>query len=64
MIDKNIGILYIYNEPLMMVIALMLTLVGKPTMTWTRMNVLLMLTMVISNPMEKGMRKQVHNKSW
>ena len=48
----------------MIVIALMLALVEKLTMTWTWMNVLLMLTMVISNPMEKGMRKQVHNKSW
>ena len=42
--------LYIYNEPLMIIIALMLALVDKPTMTWTRMNMLLMLM----NEMEKG----------
>ena len=46
----------------MIVIALMLALVEKPMRTWTRMNVLLMLKMVISDPMEKGMRQQVHNK--
>ena len=46
----------------MTVIALVLALVEKPTMTWTWMNVLLMLTMVISNPMEKGMRQQVQDK--
>ena len=38
----------------MMVIALMLTLVGKPTMTWTQMNMLLMLMSETNNPMEKG----------
>ena len=63
-VGKNIGNYIYYNEPLMIIIALMLALVGKPTMTWTQMNVLLMLTIVINNPMEKGMRQQVHNKSW
>ena len=33
----------IYNEPLMITIALMLELVEKPMMTWTQMNMLLML---------------------
>ena len=56
--------LYIYNEPLMIIIALMLALVEKPTMTWTRMNMLLMLMNVTSNPMEKGIRQQVNYKSW
>ena len=32
----------------------MLALVDKPTMTWTRMNMLLMLMNETSNPMEKG----------
>ena len=40
----------------------MLALVGKPTMTWTRMNMLLKLMNVTSNPLEKGIRKQVHNQ--
>ena len=47
----------------MIIIALVLALVEKPTMTWAWMNMLLMLTNVTSNPMEKGMRQQVHNKS-
>ena len=38
----------------MIIIALMLALVEKPTMSWTRMNMLLMLPIVTSNPMEKG----------
>ena len=53
-----------YNEPLMIIIVLMLALVDKPTMIWTRMNMLLMLRNVISKPMKKGIRRQVHNKSW
>ena len=48
----------------MIIIALMLALVDKPMKTWTRMNMLLMLTIVTSNPMKKGMRQKVHNKSW
>ena len=48
----------------MIIISLMLALVGKPTKTWTRMNMLLMLIKVTSNPMKKGIRQQVHNKSW
>ena len=63
MLVRTLEILYIYNEPLMIIISLMLALVGKPTMTWTQMNMLLMLTIVTSNPMEKGIRRQVHNKS-
>ena len=46
----------------MIVIALVLALVEKPTTTWAWMNMLLMLTNVTSNPMEKGMRQQVHNQ--
>ena len=42
----------------------MLALVGKPTMTWTRMNMLLKLMNVTSNPLEKGIKQQVHSKSW
>ena len=51
-----------YTEPLMVIIALVLALVEKPTTTWTWMNMLLMLTNVTSNPMKKGMRQQVHNQ--
>ena len=51
-------ILHVYNEPLMIIIALMLALVEKPTMTWTW----LMLTNVTSNRMEKGIRQQVQNQ--
>ena len=47
-----------------MIIALMLELVEKITTTWTWLNMLLMLTNVTSNPMEKGMKQQVHKKSW
>ena len=54
--------LYIYNEPLMMINALMLALVEKPTTTWTWLNMLLMLTKVTRNPLEKGIRQQVHNQ--
>ena len=46
----------------MVVIALMLALVEKTTTTWTWLNMLLMLTNVTSNPMEKGIRKQVQNQ--
>ena len=42
-VGKNIGNFIYYNVPLMMIIALMLALVDKPMMTWTRMNMLLML---------------------
>ena len=45
-----------------MIIALMLALVEKPMTTWTWLNMLLMLTNVTSNPMEKGIRKQVQNQ--
>ena len=38
----------------MIIIVLMLALVNKPMMTWTRMNMLLMLMNETSNPMEKG----------
>ena len=46
----------------MIVIALVLELVGKPTTTWTWLNMLMMLTNVISNPLEKEIRQQVHNQ--
>ena len=46
----------------MIVIALVLVLVEKPMTTWTWMNMLLMLTKVTRNPLEKGIRKQVHNQ--
>ena len=55
-------ILHVYNETLMIIITLMLALVEKPTTTWTWLNMLLMLTNVTSNPMEKGIRKQVQNQ--
>ena len=48
----------------MIIIALMLELVEKPTMTWTQMNMLLMLMNEASNPVEKGIRQQVHDNSW
>ena len=51
-----------YNEPLMVIIALVLALLGKPTTTWTWMNMLLMLMNVTRNPMEKGIRQQVQNQ--
>ena len=54
MLVRTLEILYIYNEPLMIIIVLMLALVDKPTMTWTRMNMLLMLMNETSNPLEKG----------
>ena len=37
----------------------MLALVEKPTTAWKWLNMLLMLTNVTKNPMEKGIRKQV-----
>ena len=46
----------------MIVIALVLLLVEKPTTTWTWLNMLLMQTNVTSNPLEKGIRQQVHNQ--
>ena len=46
--------IYIYNEPLMIIIALVLALVGKPTTTWTWLNMLPMPMNVIKNPMKKG----------
>ena len=54
--------MYIYNEPLMVIIEFVLALVGKPTTTWTWLNMLLMMTNVTSNPMEKGIRQQVQNQ--
>ena len=51
-----------YNESLMIIIALVLELVEKPTTTWTWLNMLLMPMNVTSNPMEKGIRKQVQNQ--
>ena len=54
-VGKNIEkYIYMYNEPLMIIIVLMLALVNKPMITWTRMNMLLMLTNETSNPLEKG----------
>ena len=47
----------------MIIIALVLALVEKPTTTWTWMNKLLMLTNVNRHPMEKGIRKQVNNQN-
>ena len=44
-----------------MIIALMLALVEKPMTTWTWLNMLLMLTNVTSNPMEKGIKQQVQD---
>ena len=46
----------------MIIIELMLALVEKPMTTWTWLNMLLMLTNVTRNPMEKGKRQQVQNK--
>ena len=46
----------------MIIIALVLALVEKPTTTWTWLNMLLMLTNVTSNPMEKGIKQQVQNQ--
>ena len=46
----------------MIIITLVLALVEKPTTTWTWLNVLLMLTKVTRNPLEKGIRQQVHNQ--
>ena len=58
----HVGELYIYNKPLMIIIALVLALVEKTTTTWTWMNMLLMLMNVTRNPMEKRIRQQVQNK--
>ena len=52
-----------YNESLMIIIALVLELVEKPTTTWTWLSMLLMLMHVTSNPMKKGIRKQVQNQN-
>ena len=46
----------------MVIIALLLELVGKPMTSWTWLNMLLMLTNVTNNPMEKGIRQQVQNQ--
>ena len=46
----------------MIIIALVLALMEKPMTTWTWLNMLLMLMNVTSNPMEKGIRKQVQNQ--
>ena len=46
----------------MVVIALVLALVEKPTTTWTWLNMLLMLTNVTSNPLEEGIRQPIHNQ--
>ena len=46
----------------MIIIALMLALVEKPMTTWTWLNMLLMLTNVTRNPMEKGIRQQFQNQ--
>ena len=46
----------------MIIIALVLALVEKPTTTWTWLNMLLMLTNVTSNPMEKQIKQQVQDK--
>ena len=46
----------------MIIIALVLELVEKPTTTWTWLNMLLRLMKVTCNPLEKGIRKQVHNQ--
>ena len=47
----------------MIIIALVLALVEKkPTTRWTWLNMLLMRTNVTSNPLEKGIRQQVHNQ--
>ena len=51
-----------YNEPLMVIIGLVLELVGKPTKTWTWLNMLLMLMNVTSNPTKKGIRQQAQNQ--
>ena len=51
-----------YNEPLMVVIELMLELLEKPTTTWTWLNMLLMLTNVTNKPMKKWTRQQVQNQ--
>ena len=45
----------------MIIIALVLALVQKPMTTWTWLNMLLMLTNVTHNPMEKGIKKQVQD---
>ena len=46
----------------MIIIALVLALVEKLATTWAWMNMLLVLTNVTSNPMEKGIRKQIQNQ--
>ena len=51
MLVRILGIIY-YNVPLMIIIDLMLALVDKPTMTWTQMNMLLMLMECDQQPYE------------
>ena len=46
----------------MIIIALVLALVEKPTTTWTWLNMLLMLQNVTNNPTEKGIKQQVQDK--
>ena len=46
----------------MIIIALVLALVEKPTTAWTWLNMLLMLMNVTSNPMEKGIKQLVQDK--
>ena len=46
----------------MVIIALVLALAGKPTTTWTWLNMLLMLMNVTRNPMEKGIRQQIQDQ--
>ena len=46
----------------MIIIALVSALVEKPMTTWTWLNMLLMVTNVTSNPMEKGIKQQVQNQ--
>ena len=46
----------------MIVIALVLALVEKPTTTWTWLDMLLMLTNVTNNPMEKEIRQRVQDQ--
>ena len=57
-IPHSIGILHLS----LAISPLVLALVGKPMTTWTWLNMLLMLTNVTRNPLEKGIRQQVHNQ--
>ena len=46
----------------MIIIALVLELVEKPTTKWAWLNMLLMLRNVTSNPLEEGIRQPVHKQ--